>query len=170
MRRNIFFIMTLIITFVLSACGASFDPNVPPEIHYGEDICTHCNMIISEERFAAAYSTVDGEKRIFDDIGGMGIYHGINQEEVAHFWVHDYETKAWLDAENAFFVVGDFYTPMSFGVLAFSEVEQAEMFSDENSGMLMDFAEMMDHTANMPNMDGGMDSMQDGMEDMSDSQ
>lgn len=130
---------------LLSACGAAIDFDAPPEIRYGEDICEHCNMIISEDRFAGAYYTVDGEQRLFDDLGGMATYYNLNQEDVAQFWVHDYETKEWLDAASAFFAGGEFYTPMSFGIVAFSTAEQAEAFAAENDGMLMTFDEYIAH-------------------------
>jgi len=40
-----------------------------PKIRYGEETCDHCRMIISEDRFAAAYRLNSGLIKKFDDIG-----------------------------------------------------------------------------------------------------
>lgn len=71
--KNFFYLLFLLpLAFLAAACGnqASAEP-APPTIHYGEDTCDFCGMIISEERFAAGYLTQAGEERIFDDIGNM---------------------------------------------------------------------------------------------------
>jgi nitrous oxide reductase accessory protein NosL len=60
----------LVLALALAACGGApgAEPT-PPTIHYGEDICDICGMIISEERHAASYVTEDGVGHAFDDIG-----------------------------------------------------------------------------------------------------
>ena len=65
------FLLLLLIVSLLLGCVSNLDPSEPPEVHYGEDVCDACNMIISEPRFAAAYYTEDGAVRRFDDIGDM---------------------------------------------------------------------------------------------------
>ncbi len=142
MKKFVFLLITL--GFLLSACGGSVDLTQPPEILYGEDVCIRCDMIISEARFAAGYSTNDGEFRIFDDIGGMFAYVHEKQEDIAVFWVHDYETAEWIEAEAAFYVVNEnVYTPMSFGAVAFSDEATAKNFATENQTMVMSFADTM---------------------------
>jgi copper chaperone NosL len=102
-------------------------------------------MIISEPRFAAAYYTVDGDARRFDDIGGMASYHAENQEDVAQFWVHDYDTEEWIIADQAFFVMSDqFHTPMDFGVVAFSDQSRAQELASESTTMVMTFEAIME--------------------------
>ncbi len=130
---------------LLGACQARPDISLPPEILYGEDICTECGMIISEARFAAAYYTPDGEARRFDDIGGMLTHHARQQEDVARFWVHDYETEEWIVAGDAFFVsVDDLHTPMGFGLVAFSDQTRARNFADQSQSMVMTFDQTME--------------------------
>ena len=94
----------LLLVIMIVGCQAQVDLSQPPEILYGEEVCTECGMIISEPRFAAAYYTPEGDARRFDDIGGMLTHHAANQEEVAQFWVHDYETEEWIVAGEAYFV------------------------------------------------------------------
>jgi copper chaperone NosL len=95
-------------------------------------------MIINEARYAAAYVTADDQARRFDDIGGMLAYNQEMSEEVAVFWVHDFDTEAWLKAEEAYFVKSKQITPMGFGIVAFDgqDVEQ--------DGMVMTFAGLLD--------------------------
>ena len=41
----------------LAGCGGAADTTQPPETLYGQDVCDECDMIISEEKYAAAYWT-----------------------------------------------------------------------------------------------------------------
>lgn len=127
----------------LASCGSQIDFDEPPEILYGEQACDRCLMIISEARFAAAYVTVDGETRRFDDIGGMLDYDKEQGEEVAVFWVHDYETEEWLKAGDATYVMNDeLITPMGFGIIAFETRDRAMAWSSEEGGMVMNFEDL----------------------------
>jgi copper chaperone NosL len=138
------FIAIIILAFVV-ACQSPVDLSQPPEIRYGEDMCTECGMIISEPRFASAYYTVDGDARRFDDIGGMASHHTGLQEDVAQFWVHDYDTEEWIIADQAFFVMSDhLHTPMDFGVVAFSDQERAQKLASEINAMVMTFEGLME--------------------------
>ena len=146
MKRMTRLLFLTLFSVLLLACAGAPDLSQPPDIVYGEDICVECNMIISEPRFAAAYYTVDGEARRFDDIGDMCSYHGRHQEEVVTFWVHDYDTEAWLPAEEAAFVLSsEVYTPMAFGVVAFTEKNRAEAFAAEVDGVVLTFDHLLEH-------------------------
>lgn len=137
----------LILT-LLAACQTAAAVGEPPEIRFGEDICDHCFMIINEPRFAASYVTEMGETRRFDDIGNMMFYHIEHDEDVAAFWVHDYDTEEWLRAENAHYVVSpDIYTPMASGIVAFQDAGSAERLAAEHSGQLFDFTELIQYYA-----------------------
>lgn len=139
--------MLLFLTILLfnTACSSkvSTEP-VPPTIHYGEDLCEFCNMIISEERFAAGYLTQDGEEWIFDDIGGMFQHHLQQQEDVMAFFVHDYEDRTWIRAETAHYVISkELPTPMLFGIVAYAESEKAELIASRSDGEVLTFDEVM---------------------------
>jgi len=142
MSRIIF--LAVLVLLLLGACQSQVDLSQPPEIRYGEDVCTKCSMIISEARFAAAYYTEQGDARRFDDIGGLFIYHAENQEDVAQFWVHDYETEEWIKADQAFYVTSDqLHTPMGFGLIAFSDQERAKRIASESNTMVMSFDDIL---------------------------
>ncbi len=104
------------------ACGGSAEAG-PPRILWGEDICDHCRMVISEERHAAA-ARIQGREYRFDDPGCL-LYLLGSAEGGGPAWVHD-ETNAWLAVEDAWFAVDpEGRTPMASGILAFGSREAA---------------------------------------------
>lgn len=136
-------LVLLAVAFMLGlmACGGGTSLDEPPEILYGQDVCDECNMIINEPRHAAAYVTAGGEARRFDDIGDMLAYNQRNQADVHQFWVHDYNTEAWVKAAEAFFVVRSGQpTPMGWGILAFADQASAEGFG---AGQVVTWAELL---------------------------
>lgn len=134
---------------MLIGCQSAIDLKKAPDIIYGQDLCVECGMMISEPGFAAAYVTKDGTIRRFDDIGGMVTYHAKTAENVAVFWVHDFDTEDWIWATKAQFVVsGELTTPMAHGVIAFRNRENANAKSAELNGRVMLFADLLALDAN----------------------
>jgi nitrous oxide reductase accessory protein NosL len=147
MKRLALAAFLLLSLVVVVACGgsASAEPT-PPVIHYGEDICELCGMIISDERFAAGYITADGEDHIFDDIGNMFLAHLQTPSEVTAFFVHNYEDKRWIRAEQAYFVQSDeIVTPMLHGLAAVETAEKAEELAAEVNGRVWTFDQALTH-------------------------
>lgn len=131
----------------LVACGGQVDPEpAPPVIHYGEDLCEFCGMIISDERYAAGYLTRDGAEHIFDDLGGMFRSHLQTQDaaQVAAFFVHDYEDVTWIRAETAHYVLSqDLPTPMLSGLVACDTAEKAQALAAEVNGRVLTFEDVL---------------------------
>jgi copper chaperone NosL len=149
-------LLSALLLLGFTACGgrANAEPT-PPTIHYGEDICELCGMIISEDRFAAAYVTTDGHDHIFDDIGDMVQAHPEKQEEVMVFFVHDYENQNWIRAETAHYILSDnLPTPMLSGLAAFSSAEKAKAFATEIDGQVLTFDELLTHYRENPPVSG----------------
>lgn len=48
---------------VLNGCSSG-----PREIQYGSDVCAHCNMTLTDPRFAAELVTKKGKIQVFDSI------------------------------------------------------------------------------------------------------
>jgi copper chaperone NosL len=131
---------------LLAACGGGADvANEPPEIIFGQDVCSECNMIINEANFASAYWTADGEARRFDDVGEMLKFMHENPEERASTWVHDANSAEWLRAEEAWIVMhAGLATPMGTGVAAVANEEDARALAfDQPDAMVMPFEEFM---------------------------
>jgi copper chaperone NosL len=140
-------LLLIIAGIVIAGCSSKLDLNEPPDIRYGEDACDRCLMIINEARYAAAYVTDEGETRRFDDIGGMLAYHQETPEDVAVFWVHDFDTETWLKADEAHFVMSDnLQTPMGFGIIAFTDQEQAESWALDKGGTVMSFSDLLEQS------------------------
>lgn len=147
-RLEIFLLSSLFILAGLASCRQSADLQAPPEIIIGQDVCDQCGMLIGEAKYAAAYWTVDGQPRRFDDIGGMMAYYHVHDEEVASFWVHDFVSEEWLPAEEATFLVDKGQqTPMGYGIVAFATAEQARSHRTSDDALLLSFAELIDYTA-----------------------
>jgi copper chaperone NosL len=145
--RRVFLVtvLALLSIILLTACGGGPDLDEPPEIRYGEDVCDRCLMIINEARYAAAYVKSDGEARLFDDIGGMVASIDVAAEDVAVFWVHDYDTEEWLKADEAFYVKSDdLVTPMGFGIVAFADRSRAEEWAAEQAGQMRSYSELFE--------------------------
>ena len=147
-QMRIFTIGLLLI--LLAACGgAAVAPNVPPEIRFGEDVCDQCNMIISDERFAAGLVVElepdSYEHRIFDDIGDLLAYEKAHGEEltVAAYYVHDYNSKEWIDGQAAYYIHSEgLRTPMGFGLAATAQEPEAKALAEEWAGEVLTFAEL----------------------------
>ncbi len=143
-KRTLTSISLLIFGFLLVACNPTNSLDEPPEIIYGQDVCDECSMIINEARYAASYGTTTGDIRRFDDIGNMLLYTQKHSEDVHVFWLHDFNTKEWINAERATLVLNpDLVTPMAWGLAAFAMVADAEAYVAEFGGTSSTFAELL---------------------------
>ena len=154
-RRVLLILAAPVLLGLITACNSNVAAELsPPTIHYGEDICDFCGMIISEERYAAGYLSRDGGERIFDDIGGMAISHLQNQEDVTAFFVHDYNEGRWIRAETAHYVLSpDLVTPMLHGVAACATAEKATRLAGQVNGKVVSFEQLLTHFQEQALMD-----------------
>jgi copper chaperone NosL len=131
---------------LLAACSpkAKSDEPQPPDIAYGLELCDACGMIIDNAKFAAATLTLEGDTHKFDDIGDMLVFHMDHPEEqVKVYFVHDYDSEAWMRGETAFYVRSEMMdTPMGHGIAAFETEEAAEKFAAELGEMALTFNEL----------------------------
>lgn len=138
-------LILLLFALTLGACAQGSTAIQPPEIRYGEDVCVECVMIISDPRFAAAYtyevSPGRYEEALFDDIGDMLIYADKHPEhKVVAWWVHDYDTKEWLDGAKAVYMFSnELKTPMAQGTAAFEMLGPAQNLAAELNGEVFDW-------------------------------
>ena len=127
----------------LSACSRREQGTEPPVVHLDEDVCEQCGMIVSDDRFASAIVSLENGQRlvhIYDDIGEMAQ----NTDKMAHpdtsIYVHDYNSREWIDARTAWFVQSEkLMTPMASGIAAFATRDQALKFSTKYPGEILDF-------------------------------
>jgi copper chaperone NosL len=145
MKRHTHLFFFLLLTLLAGACAPQASQPSAPEIHYGEDMCSDCGMIINDPRFAAAYAANEGEGAyqtyIFDDIGDMLHHMQENLTLVGEgWWVHDYHSEEWIDATKAYFVVSEgIKSPMNHGLAAFATQAAAEEFAGPLGGQVFDW-------------------------------
>jgi copper chaperone NosL len=118
--------LAALIGVALSACdGSRSGPREPVAIHFGEDECAHCKMIVSDDRQAAELVKRDGSAAIYDDLGCL-----LSREAHADpgdVFVRAFDGSGWLRAESAVVVrSAGIATPMGFGLAAFGTREAAE--------------------------------------------
>ena len=128
--------------FILAGCGSNAG-TLEPRIHYGKDTCIDCRMIISEEPFAAAIIVSPELTVKFDSISCLLRYHQDNPAVGGAMWVHDFDTRQWVNARSAFFVQSkDILTPMGDGILAFSSRDSVQAWANKTKGTTYEFSEL----------------------------
>lgn len=101
-------------------------PPSPVTIHFGEDACAECKMIISDETFAAELQTRTEEPLLFDDLGCLLKRAAATSPDPSGVFARTTEGK-WLDGQQAWVVHSrDISSPMGYGLAAFSTREAAE--------------------------------------------
>lgn len=120
----------------------------PPDQRVGRDSCLECGMLIAEDRCAAAALVERRGRREhvhFDDIGCLldAMREGAELGTVVEVYVHDYDSKEWIEAADAGYVVAEssaFKTPMGSGIVAFRDEANAEAAAARAGGAATDFA------------------------------
>jgi copper chaperone NosL len=121
------FASLLLVIFL--GCGSS---DIKPVDIYAEDMCSHCRMAISDQRFASEIITVAGEVFKFDDIGCMERFKEKSSDlKIVATFVKDYETKNWITHERSTIVQTSIKTPMSSGKVALADSARAKKFLDK---------------------------------------
>ncbi|HLI52091.1 MAG TPA: nitrous oxide reductase accessory protein NosL, partial [Thermomicrobiaceae bacterium] len=135
----------VLLTALMTACGSTASSSQPPHISYGQTTST-MGMIIEDPRFAGAIVDRDGKSTLFDDIGDLVAAAKQNPSSAAHIWVHDYQTKAWINGSTASYVAsGDLMTmtPMGSGLAAFSSRDKATTFLHDHHGTVMTWSDVL---------------------------
>ena len=129
---------------LLVAAGCGNRSPQPVEIE-ATDMCAQCKMAISENRYAAEMTDIDGNVIKFDNIDCMVRYvsgHGLRDKATAWF-VMDSDGKEWLDARQAFLVKSaSIPGPMGSGVLAVKDRAGADGLAKRFSGQVLRFDDL----------------------------
>jgi len=137
-----------ILLAMLGACQGS-PISGPPEMRLGRHECVHCGMLVSEDRCSTAQLVDDGGRRdylFYDDIGCMlDNEHEGGTPQVLERYVHDYNTRQWVRAEEATFVFAhpkQLHTPMGSGMVAFAERVDAQHAAKPLDAKVMTFEQL----------------------------
>ncbi|MBX3146331.1 MAG: nitrous oxide reductase accessory protein NosL [Gemmatimonadales bacterium] len=123
----------------------------PRPVALGSELCGHCHMTVSDDRFIAQVVTTTGKVLIYDDPGCLA--NALRDGEVARdrirsIWVTDYlDTGSLIAAEGAWFVRSDaVHTPMGSGLAAVRSSEQARSLAEELGGTVVRWEAVQDDT------------------------
>lgn len=120
------YMLILLLLLGFTACRDRIDTG-PHAVHYGEDVCERCRMIISDKRFAAQFITGRGEAKKYDDIGCMAddLKDARKRGETPlAVYISDYNTGEWLEAGKAFYLQNsELKSPMGYNIAAFGSGE-----------------------------------------------
>ena len=125
------------ISLLLAACSG--DPGTGPvEVKWDRDVCTRCNMVLSDRQHAAQvrHTPADGSRgqlKKFDDLGCAVLWldqQPWHAEPGVEIWVTDHRDGHWLDARSAFYMTGQL-TPMQYGLGAQAEPADGSLDFDQ---------------------------------------
>lgn len=130
-------------TLIVSACGEQ-SIEIPPTVRLGDSLCDHCNMIITDQRWATA-TVVQGprgpEARLFDDFNCQVNYESKHPDaKVLARWSHSHTSSQWMRTEKSRFLLSpNLRTPMGSKLAAFESASDAERAKVEVGGDVMTF-------------------------------
>lgn len=128
--KNIKNIIIPSVMFLMVACGSKDSQ----PISYGKDLCDHCQMGISDNKFGAELITKKGRVYKFDDIACLEGYQEENSDktEGSVLYVTDFDTKKLIPVNKATFIYGGaLESPMGGNKAAFSDANKAKEYAQK---------------------------------------
>jgi copper chaperone NosL len=132
---------SVVAALFLSACAAA-----PEAVHWGVEECAQCQMVISDDRYAAQVVDQRGKTYKFDAIECMTAF--LNSDSLAaadihSVWVAD-GREAWVRAEDAHFVHSEtIRSPMGAGLTAHATADAARQLHAEVGGEILAWAAVL---------------------------
>ena len=138
-KKNIpvFCLFVALIAFSVSSFAA------PQEKPAQNERCPVCGMFVAKyDNWITQVRHADGSILFFDGMKDLFVYYfaprqhgGTAPESISEIWAKDYYTLQWINAREAFFVVGsDVYGPMGHEFIPFASSRAAEAFLKDHHG------------------------------------
>ena len=138
-NKSISLFFLIIISFLLISTAAA----APLEEVKSDARCPVCGMFVAKydvwitqiryDDFTVF--SFDGVKDMMAYYHNPATYNGQAQEKITGIWVKDYYSLKWLDARQAFFVIGsDVHGPMGHELIPFASKTAAESFLTDHHG------------------------------------
>lgn len=125
------------------------------EINYGEEVCSHCHMVIMDSRYGAELLTNKGKAFKFDAIeclvnyklANTGIVRDLHSE-----WTNVYDDQATLyNASTCFYLRSpELPSPMGEYLSAFEDRKDAEDFKNKHGGVIYSWDELNSQFTSLP--------------------
>lgn len=152
MNRLMF--LTTVLAVAVSGCGT----DGPPVVRFGQEACSHCRMIVSDDRFAATARTPAGDSLKYDDVCCLVDHAASDPERMTRRWVRGYQSGRWHEADTMHFVYGPtLQTPMGSGLAAVETQAEADTLATAWGGRVLRFHELkgfLDAKADSPDREG----------------
>ncbi len=149
MTRSSLAILAGVFTLAFSPACQREDISGPPSLRLGLDLCIGCGMLIMEDQSSCSLLvTQDGDRAYlhFDDPGCLLDYRADNPSTpIVDQFVHDYQSRQWLIATKACYLVGvdkTLSTPMGSGIVAFSSPTAANAQRTTSGGDVTHFEQL----------------------------
>jgi len=133
--------LVIILTLILSCTVDKAD------ISYGEEVCSHCQMVIMDNRYGAELVTEKGKIYKFDAMECL-INFKFDNPEIAKAlnseWtnVHD-DPKSLFDASNCVYLRSpELPSPMGMYINAYKTLEAAEKVKESHGGVIYNWNEL----------------------------
>lgn len=127
---------------LLTACSEkTYEPR---EINPETDVCYMCNMSVTHVDYAAQVVLKNGDYVVFDDLGCLMEYIAeYGESDIGAAFIRGADSPNWLSIKEAIYVYSkDYWTPMNYGVLAFSSQQEADNYMAEQPGKILSFEEL----------------------------
>ncbi|MBK0402407.1 nitrous oxide reductase accessory protein NosL [Adhaeribacter sp. BT258] len=140
--KTLFLLLSLpFFALLLSGCEAKQQP-----IPYGQANCTHCQMTVSDKRYASELVLKTGKALYFDASECMIKYLEDNadaKEKAKMFLVTDFNTpEKLIDADKAIFLQSkNLPSPMGMFLTAFTNRAAATEMQEKNGGRILTWNE-----------------------------
>ena len=134
--------MLFTLLFLLIGCSQK-----PKPIHLNSDECAHCQMMITDARFAAQIVNEKGKAIKFDAIECLAEYYKNREEEPqnARIWLSDFNDPGnWIEAGRAVIIRSDeIQSPMGESLLALPNEQEAENHLNNYPGEISGWSELI---------------------------
>jgi copper chaperone NosL len=112
----------------LVACGLSeHEPLEPVPLHFGEDECAHCKMLVGDDRQAAEVVTKSGTATIYDDVGCLLSREAPKHPDPKTVFVRAFDGSGWVRGDVAVVLRStEIASPMGYGFAAFGTRDRAD--------------------------------------------
>jgi copper chaperone NosL len=138
---------TLVILMMLTVSACTVEPQT---IQLGSEACSHCRMVIGDQRFTAQALNRQGLAFSFDAIECMADWvatgESVAADDLHSLWVADFAAPhEWVRVEDAVFLRSDeVRSPMGAGLTAHGSADAARGYQAELGGELLGWDEVME--------------------------
>lgn len=142
-------IISIFLLTVFASCN-----HQPEQINFGEDMCAHCKMMISDVKYGAELVSDKGKIFKYDSIECLlEQLHNktFRDDQIGSMWVIDFSNpRTLIDAKTAYYTKNDeFRSPMGLNVQAFGLETDFQKFITNNGGEKLMWKDLLKFAGSM---------------------